>query len=381
MPASVRMPTTLLVTGGYYTAELAFGAAGLSAPVILDTGSSMLALDGAIFDPVGAGCKTTTLMQQAQYLSGTSLCAVVTGAVTLGDGTAVQIPDANIGVTYGGAGVFGGASGVWGLAYRELDAALQMPADTWAAKYDASEIRLGAARDIAPLFDQLTTAGLLGRQFAFRLNRALPRLALADPAADPLNTGVFVAGGGLECDDLHSGPFSALAVVHESYFNVDLLSIQVGQSAPIQVQPPPPGSKAPSTAFIDSGMPNLMLSQNLFKTVIAALRGIDPVYADAVERQAAGGEDQAALNLARWPDLLFGFRAHDGGSASVSVGAKAYWQEDAAGPGRAVCMLAGDGYRFGGQSVLGLPFFAGNYVVFDRSSADGRGTVAVAFGA
>jgi hypothetical protein len=381
MPQSIRLPTTIVTTGNYYTAKLAFGAAGAVAEVILDTGSAVLAVDGTAFDPVAGGCKTTLLMQQAQYLSGTVLCAVVTGTVTLGDGTAVNIPNANIGVTYGGGRAFGSAGGIWGLAYQALDGALQMPADTWTAKYDASEISLGAPRDIAPLFDQLAAAGLLGRQFAFRINRALPRQALGDPATDPLNIGVFVAGGGLECDDLHSGPFSAIAVVRETYFNVNLLSVQVGQAPPITVHPPSPGSSAASTAFIDSGMPNLMLDQRLFNAVMATLRALNSSYADAVARQAAGGEDQAALHLAAWPDLLFRFQADGGGMTSVTVGPTAYWQEDAAGPGRAVVMLAGDGYRFGGQSILGLPFFAGNYVVFDRSAPDGRGVVAVALGA
>jgi hypothetical protein len=380
VPQSIRLPATILTTGDYYTAKLGFGSAGAVAEVILDTGSAMLAVDGTAFDPVAGGCTMTTLMQQAQYLSGTSLCAVVTGAVTLGDGALVQIPDANIGVTYGGGGVFGSAAGIWGLAYQGLDAALQMPADTWAAKYDASEISLGAPRDIAPLFDQLTAAGLLGRQFAFRINRVLPRQALADPAADPLNTGLFVAGGGLECDDLRSGPFSMIAVVHETYYNVNLLSVQVGQAPPIAVQPPPAGSSAVSTAFVDSGMPNLMLAQTLFDAVMAALQALNPSYAAAVARKATGGEDQAALNLAAWPDLVFSFQADGGGVTSVTVGSTAYWQEDAAGPGRAVVMLSGDGYRFGGQSILGLPFFAGNYVVFDRSAPDGRGVVAVAPG-
>jgi Eukaryotic aspartyl protease len=381
MPQSIRLPATILTTGSYYTARLGFGAAGVTAELILDTGSAVLAVDGAAFDPVAGGCTTTTLMQQAQYLSGTSLCAVVTGAVTLGDGAPVQIQDANIGVTYGGAGVFGSAGGVWGLAYQGLDAALQMPADTWASKYDASEISLGSPRDIAPLFDQLTAEGLLGRQFAFRINRAMPRQALADPATDPLNAGLFVAGGGMECDDLHSGPFSAIAVVHETYYNVNLLSVQVGDAPPIAVQPPPAGSSAASTAFVDSGMPNLMLDQGLFNAVAAALQAVNPSYAAAVARQAAGGEDQAVLNLAAWPQLVFNFQAADGGVTSVTVGPTAYWQEDAAGPGRAVVMLVGDGYRFGGQSVLGLPFFAGNYVVFDRTALDGRGAVAVAPGA
>lgn len=381
MAQSIRLPTTILTTGSYYTAKLMLGAAGAVAEVILDTGSAILAVDGSAFDPVAGGCETTALMQQAQYLSGTTLCAVVTGAVALGDGAPIQLPSANIGVTYGGADVFGKAAGIWGLAYQKLDAALQMPADTWQAKYNASEIGLGVSSDISPLFDQLTAAGLLGEQFAFRIDRALPRLALPDPTTDPLNAGLFVAGGGLECDDLHNGPFSSIAVVAETYYNVNLISVQVGQAPSIAVQPPPAGSSAVSTAFVDSGMSNLLLDQTLFEAVVAALQALDPNYAAAVMRQAQGGEAQAALNLAAWPDLVLTFQADGGGVAAITIPPTAYWQEDAAGPGLAVVMLAGDGYSFGGQSVLGLPFFAGNYVVFDRSAPNGRGVVAVAPGA
>lgn len=382
---SIRLQTTILTTGSFYTAKLMVGAHGAPMEVILDTGSAVLAVDGAAFDPVAGGCTTTTLLQQAQYLSGASVCAVVRGPVALGDAVLgdaapVQLSNANIGVTYGDGGVFGRASGIWGLAYQTLDAALQMPADTWQSKYDTSQMNLGSARDISPLLDQLTAAGLLGQQFAFRINRAMPRMALADASTDPLNTGLFVAGGGMECDDLHNGAFSAIAVVHEQYYNVNLLDVRVGSGPPIAVQSPPAGSSALSTAVVDSGTPDLLLDQTLYEAVIDAFRAIDPEYAAALLRQSQAGEDQAALKLSAWPNLVLTFEANGGAAATVTITPTAYWQEDAA-PGRAVAMLAGDGHRLGGQSILGLPFFAGQYVVFDRSAANGRGFVAVAPGA
>jgi hypothetical protein len=381
MADPIRLPATILTTGNFYTAKLALGAAGTVAEVILDTGSAVLAVDGAMFDPVAGGCTTTTLLQQAQYLSGSFLCAVVRGAVALGDAPPVRLAQANIGVAYNGAGVFGRAAGIWGLAYQGLDAALQMPADTWQAKYDQSQTANRTVCDISPLFDQLTGAGLLGQQFAFRINRVMPRLVLADPASDPLNRGVFVAGGGMGCDDLRNGAFSAIAVVHEQYYNVNLLSVRVGTQPPIDVQSPPAGSSALSTAIVDSGMPNLLLDQTLYLAVVDAFNKINPNYGAALLRQSQAGEDHATLNLAAWPNIVLTFGADGGGTTQVTIGPTAYWQEDAAGPGLAITMLAGDGYQFGGESILGLPFFAGNYVVFDRSAPNGRGIVALAPGA
>lgn len=380
MAQSVRLVTRIQTSGNCYTASLMLGTAGVIANVILDTGSSMLAVDGAAFDPVVGGCTTTRLLQQAQYLSGSFLCAVVSGAVKLGAAAPVQLPNANIGVAYGSGGMFGSATGIWGLAFPEQDAALQMPADTWKARYDASQVGLGAVCYLSPLFDQLTAAGFLGRQFAFRINRALPRVQLADPSADPLNSGVFVVGGGMECNDLYKGPFSAIAVVHKYYYNVNLLAVQVGSGPPIAVQRPPAGSTALSTAVVDSGTPNCLLDQTLYAAVINAFRSVNPDYAAALLRQAQAGEDQTALNLAAWPNLVLTFEADGGGTTSVVLPPEAYWQEDAA-RGRAVAMLAGDGHSLGGQSILGLPFFAGKYVVFDRSAPSGRGVVAVAPGA
>jgi hypothetical protein len=381
VPQSIRLPATILTTGNCYTAKIAFGAAGILVDVILDTGSAMLAVDGSAFDPVVGQCKTTVLVQRARYLSGTCLCAVMSGAVTLDPGAPAQLKDANIGVSYGVGGVFGKAGGIWGLAFEPLNGAFQMPADTWATKYETDEIEGGTSRDIAPLFDQLTKADILGEQFAFRINRALPRQASPDATNDPLNIGIFVAGGGMECDDLKNGPFRTIAIVSRSYYNVNLLSVQVGTRPLIVVERPIVGSSAASTAFIDSGMPNLMLDQGLFTQVMEAFEALSPNFAAAVRRQASAGEEQSALNLAAWPDLIFTFEAPDGGQTSIVVQPTAYWQEDAAGAGQAVVVLSGDDYRFGGQSVLGLPFFAGKYVVFDRSAPDGRAMVAVAPGA
>jgi hypothetical protein len=59
----------------------------------------------------------------------------------------------------------------------------------------------------------------------------------------------------------------------------------------------------------------------------------------------------------------------------VAVAPSDYWQFDAAGKGNALAVISGDNGRMGGQSILGLPIFSNNYVVFDRTQSNGQGVI------
>jgi hypothetical protein len=223
----------------------------------------------------------------------------------------------------------------------------------------------------------LTDAGLIGRKFAFSVRRSLMSAAQDDPTADPLNSGVFILGGGEECNDLYVGDFTDIAVLHEQHYSVDLLSVQVGDLAPIAVQPVGPDSNAPSNAFIDSGTPNLLLDQDLYDQMMAAFGAIDSSFADALKQFPFGGEgcDQTRIDLRKWPSLKLGFQGSDGSASTLTLEAENYWQFDAAGKGLSLAMIAGDSGMMGGQSILGLPIFSGNYVVFDRTNGDSAGVI------
>jgi hypothetical protein len=52
-----------------------------------------------------------------------------------------------------------------------------------------------------------------------------------------------------------------------------------------------------------------------------------------------------------------------------------YWQFDGYGAGTATAGLTSGGAPFPGQSILGLPIFAGRYVVFDRTGGTGRSVI------
>ena len=378
----VRLPISNHLVGSDYTVTLSIGQRAQPFSFLLDTGSSALAIGRNVYDPANdPSAQTTKLLQLAHYLSNAFVGGVVTTTLSLTDeGTAkaVNLSGVNLAVAYDKrTDNFGKADGIFGLAYEALDNAYLMPVDTWQNQYDSDQVGLGKKCDLTPCFDQLIDAGLIGRKFAFSVRRSLMSEGQDDPAADPLNSGLFILGGGDECDDLYSGDFTNLAVLHAQHYSVNLLSVQVGDQAPIPVQPIAPGSNAPSNAFIDSGTPNLLLDQDLYDQIIAAFAAIDSGFADALKQYpfGGGGCDQTEIDLGKWPPLKLGFQGSDGNPAVLTVEAENYWQFDAAGKGFSLAVIAGDGGMMGGQSIIGLPIFSGSYVVFDRTSSNGAGVI------
>jgi hypothetical protein len=387
MPQSpIRLPISNHVTGGDYAVTLNVGADALPLSFLLDTGSSLLAVGGAAYDPAAdSGATTTKFLQTASYLSTSFVAGVVRTSLALSDGAAapVALPGVNLAVTYDKRpDNFGGADGIFGLAYEVMDSAYAMPADTWQNRYDQDQVGLGQPCDLDPYYDQLADAGLVNRKFAFSTQRSLLSARQDDPAADPLNAGIFVVGGGAECTDLYQGDFAMLAVVNEKFYNTNLLSVQVGGQPPIPVAPVAPGRFAASNSIIDSGVSSLTLDQDLYDSVIASFGQIQPDFAIALKQCAIGGAagDQTGIDLDSWPELTLTFQGAvgQGTSTAVVIAPEDYWQFDAAGKGKAVAVMCGDNGRFGGQSVLGLPLFSGHYVVFDRTATNGHGVIGFA---
>jgi hypothetical protein len=380
--AIVRLPITNHLVGSDYTVTLDIGSNAQPLNFLLDTGSSALAVGGNVYDPTtDQSAKTTKLLKVASYLSSSFVGGVVQTSISLTDsstGQSTSLSGVNLAVTYDKRpDNFGNADGIFGLAYKVLDNAYLMPADTWQNQYDSDQVGLGKECDIDPYFDQLADAGLINRKFAFSVQRSLMSARQDNPAADPLNAGIFVLGGGVECSDLYDGGFTSIAVLHEQHYNVNLLSVQVGDQPSIAVQPIAPGSNAPSNAFIDSGTPNLLLDQDLYDEIIAAFGAIDSGFPAALKQFPFGGSscDQTQIDLGAWPPLKFGFQGSDGNVGIITIAPADYWQFDAAGKGNALAVIGGDDGRMGGQSILGLPIFSGNYVVFDRTQSNGQGAI------
>jgi hypothetical protein len=381
MSTIVKMPISNVLLSSDYTGAILVGAGQTQLNVILDTGSSTLAVNGQDFNPTSdSGTKTTRIAQEVQYGSGSWVGAVVRTSVGLGGG--VSLSNVNLAVTYReSANMFGNAQGIWGLAYETLNNAYRMPANTWRHKYDADRIESGQQVDLDPYFGQLEEAGVVANKFAFYTKRSIVSAATGNPASDPLNQGVFVIGGGEEEDQFYTGSFTQIAVLDDIYYNTNLLSVQVGNQPPIPVPPPPAGSSDPSNSIVDSGTNSLVIDQTLFDKILAAFSVIEPNFATMLQTYALTtnqGVDQTQIDLSAWPNLNFTLEGADGSPATLTVAPGNYWQFDAGQQGIAIANIFGDGGQMGGMSILGLPLFNGYYTVFDRTLAGGRGVISFA---
>ena len=126
-----RIPITNIYMGGDYTGQILVGPNAQPMNVILDTGSSALALDGHKYKPnIARGDKSTDLAQTDSYGDGSTWTgAVIQTKITIGTGdTSITLGDGNAAVAYSrSADMFRSADGILGLAYAPIDDAFTMP--------------------------------------------------------------------------------------------------------------------------------------------------------------------------------------------------------------------------------------------------------------
>jgi hypothetical protein len=377
MANQLRLPITI-ATGNCFTLNLLVGSSATPVDVLLDTGSSMSAVNGDQYDPGSDPSATTSnLLQSGSFRRAANfLAAVIETPVGLRPNrtsVGISVPKANLGVVYKvQPSLFGNADGILGLAYPALNPVSRMPGNTWDNQYTPAQLQLGQpAGTLPPYIDQLVAAGKVTNKFAFAVHRSIVSKSADELAAVTLNSGIFVLGGGEECTDLYTGDFSTIAVVHEAYYNTNLIAVQVGGRS-VQVPPAVTGTGAASNSFLDSGNSGLMLDPSLYQQVIGLFNAVNPAFGPALQ---ARSHDQTKLDLAAWPALGFVLQGADGGQVTLSVEPKDYWQFDSYGAGTATTGLVSGGAPHPGQSILGLPLFAGHYVVFDGTGGAGRGVI------
>src|SRR5271165_6662197 len=120
MATIARIPITNVYMEGDYTGQILVGPQQKPMNVILDTGSSALALDGKKYKPdVNGGDKSTDLAQTDSYGDGSTWTgAVFETTVTVGTGNSkVTLNGANAAIAYkASSNMFGSADGILGLA-------------------------------------------------------------------------------------------------------------------------------------------------------------------------------------------------------------------------------------------------------------------------
>ena len=374
----IRMPITNIYMDGDYTGTIFVGSQKRPANVILDTGSSTLAIDGNFYNPAkDTTAKITNMAQEVSYADGSNWIGAVVKTDVGAGSPLVALPQTNVAVAYHETStMFRNSNGILGLAYTKLNNAFELPGPTIPPKYSYNQIQNGTATYIDPYFTQLESAGLVANKFAFYTLRSMINVSKLKPGADPLNNGFLILGGGEESTDLFTGAFQVARVVDDFYYNTNLKSVIVGAEAPITVSAPTKASGNVSNSIVDSGTNSLLLDQSLFEQIVRKLSPADDsTLSDAMR---AGYISMSKLDLSVWPVITFVLEGALGSDVHLRVTPQTYWQTNSPKPGFATAVLYGDSGQGKGSSILGLPLMNNYFTIFDRSVDKGLGAISFA---
>jgi len=367
-----RIPITNVYMGGDYTGEILVGPQQQPMNVILDTGSSALALDGHKYKPdLRTGDKSTQLAQTDSYGDGSSWTgAVIKTRISIGDGSsAITLADANAAIAYNrSANMFRSADGILGLAYAKLDDAFTMGQDTWKHKFTEVQVRGGQHVDVTPYLTQLEDEGITSDKISFLTRRSFVHEG-GGGAADILNQGWIIIGGGEESRDLYTGDFQTVKVLSDDWYSTNLKAVIVGTADPIAARLQGPQGMS-SNSIVDSGTNSLNLSPQMLEAVLSKFSA--PQKASLTESILNGKLVSAAdLNLAKWPILTFVMQG-DQGDVMLKVVPSDYWQVDTEQVGAAMAAIT---QGEPGLAILGLPLMNGYFTIFDGEADNGRGAI------
>ena len=390
--AAIRIPINNVKGGGDYTGQIKIGSQGVVANVILDTGSSTLAVVPRVYKIAhDTDVSFTPYAQQVTYGTGGWSGPVIKTSLTMG--SAGQEASATTYMACADEQLprnFAPADGILGLAFNALNSAFDLKAYLASERVDppvtypwpfpvststaavrqvaAFLARMGQEIDLEPYFTTLEQAGVARNIFAFYTLRSVPNTASANPADDPLNNGIFVLGGGLEQTDLYNGEAISVDVLDDLWYNTNLKEVQVGDGNVIKVSPPPPSQAKTlvSNSIIDSGTNSLFLTAAVYRAVVSALTALGPQFASLIDAATSQGAVQkSSLDLASWPNITFVMQGETGADVSLTCAPSTYWQTDYPQPGLAMFQINNAGTL--PQSILGLPLFNNYYTVFDRT--------------
>lgn len=372
MALIARIPITNIYAGGDYTGRILVGPERKPMNVLLDTGSSALALDGTKYQPdIADGDQTTDLAQTDSYGDNSSwVGAVIKTEIVAGDGgTAVTLQNGNAAIAYTASGnMFGNTDGILGLAYAPLDDAFTMPDNTWTQQYSETDVRSGQAGPIQPYLTQLAGTGVVSDKISFLTRRSFPHAGGGD-ANDPLNQGWMIIGGGEESTDLYTGGFQVVTVLSNDWYSTNLRSIIVGNTDPIAARLQGPQGM-PTNSIIDSGTNSLCLSSQLLNAVLSKFStSQQQLLTNSIH--SGNPASTADINLADWPTITFILQG-DAGDVSLQVTPSDYWQMDAGEAGAAMPAIT-PGQP--GLAILGLPLMNGYFTIFDGEADGGCGVI------
>jgi Eukaryotic aspartyl protease len=383
--STVQVPITNVYGGGDYTAQIEIGSEKTKANVIMDTGSSTLAVTPKVYDPsADKHVKATGLAQDVIYGTGGWTGPVVKTALSLGSASLesyIALTDEQEPHN------FGAADGILGLAYNVLNEAYDLAGylegkgikkgltypwpfpvrnSSIAVQQFSTLLKRMPAQDLPPYFTALEEADVEKNIFAFYTLRSVPSARSSEPLSDPRNNGLFILGGGQQATSLYTGSFASVDVVDDAWYNVDLRGVQVAGARKVAVKPLPReyAKTMLSNAIVDSGTNSLVLASEVFNAVAAGLEELDRTFIKKIEAAARDGIATADLQLEAWPDITFTLKGESTETVALTCAPSTYWQVDAPQAGRAMFMISNSPEP---QSILGLPLLNNYYTVFDRT--------------
>jgi hypothetical protein len=371
MPKVVRVPITNIHADGDYTGRIFVGARNKPMNVLLDTGSSMLAISGHKYHPdTGKGDEPTRFAQTESYDDNTGWTgAVIHTSVAIGDVEQVTVADANVGVAYHETGdAFSGADGILGLAYAALDDALALKEETWPKRYTQDQISRGKDTHIEPYLTQLYRKHVILDKVSFYTRRSAVHHG-AGAANDPLNQGWMIVGGGEESTDLYSGKFQTAKVKSQEWYNTNLKAVIVGGTEPIHV-PKRSAFGCSGNSIVDSGTASLDLGPQLLRTLLDRFDAGKRALLEPSIREGRAFS-MSDLDLATWPDITFVLEGETE-DITLKVHPGDYWQVNSPRAGAASAAIT-KGTE--GNNLLGLPLMNGYFTIFDGEADHGKGAI------
>ena len=394
----ITLPINISLAVGAYTTKIWVGSEQIKVNVIIDTGSSTLAINSDKYNPCkDQTLKTTSFAQSVVYGLGGWAGPVIHSQVELNHDQELILEDAPLALALDSQpNSFQQADGIWGLAYHHLNKSYDVsqylnqqkpPLNStypWPFHNQISTTSVAAFKkylrqfneqDITPLFTAFEENKITTNQFALSTHRSIvyvPRdgLTQEEIANEQLNQGEFIIGA-----KVPDSPASSLKVVHDAYYNTELLSCQV-DGFPSYTAPPLQSEKINnffSNAIIDSGCSFLVLQKSIYTYVMDCLKQINKNFPHQVQKaQTAFKTDKSYLNpnieLNKWPDISLNFSGNNDEPVKLLIPPTCYWQQHAQKPGNWMFMLMNQLPQWPDQTICGLPLINNYYCVFDRSN-------------
>jgi len=390
----LRLPTTNIHAKGDFTISVSLGSEAVPLKLILDTGSSTLAIHSNLYKPEDdAHLDTTPLVQEVIYGLGGWAGPVAKTSMQLHGDVNLHLSENYVAIASSDNPPFAKADGILGLAYKRLNQATdissyleqQLPPAQASLPWPFAQCGVTQLQDIntilqhypkqqlTPWFSNIEEHGILADAFAFYCQRSsihFPTSDENDALTDPLNRGWFILGGGTEQTDLFEGDFQNVRVLHDVYYNIALTSVQVGNTNPITC--PPGQSKDGANGFFDTGASAILLPASVYQQIVQHIGDINPALKPVLAQiPVFNGTEQGLpahlIDLSQWPILYFSFIGEDGNMVKLACPPCDYWQVNAPEFGLCSFKIIPQLPHFSDQAIIGLPLLCNYYAVFDRA--------------